>query len=278
MRKEQEATAAAAASQANDSSFESSVREDKLLSNFLDTSEGDLAKAYTPSMEYYTTASSGSRTPAPSYREFMPDLAPKMKTSSSSLGPAYGRAPLGRSRSGTIASLAFSNNSLPYLPYTPMLELPGNFALIPERMPSPVPVAVVPSSPPMGADSDLESHADKMSAPSSLELSSSAEQGAVRTRRIRLARSTSNLCLPTFSLSGSKDELSELRSTSPLGIYDIAARPRSRSKSSTTSIASLPMELEQTHYIPPAQPMGGVSDQAVAEQPEGGRSKKEDSR
>lgn len=253
MRKSDAAKKAAALLSMNNdinTSSDSSVAESKDEPSFLEDTTGENHQGYMPSMEYYTTASSGSRTPAPSYRELMLDMSPKTKASTTTLGSVYGRPSIGRSRSSTLASLAFNNNSLPYLPYTPMLEMPNQFMFAPNRMPSPVPTAVVPTSPPIGQDHDLEIQVDG-AASSSNTIASIDSENSLRIRRLRLAKSSSNLCLPSnASSNASQDELSELRPVSPLGlgIGDTTAKPRSRSRSNTRPISSLPLEMGITNY------------------------------
>lgn len=208
-------------------------------------------------IEYFTTASSGNRTPAPSYREQMTEMFPRTKASNSTLSSAnpFARPTNPRSRSSTLVSLAFSNNSLPYLPYTPMVELPNQLPASAEtRMPTRVPTAVVPSSPRIEEDldfsgSDLESqdhHHYPQPSGSYTSYTDANQAGnasgssdvSVRLRRVRLARSNSNLLLRS---SQSTDNLVEgvTRPSSPLADAN-QGRPRSRSRSSTLAISTLP--------------------------------------
>ncbi|KAK9897664.1 hypothetical protein P389DRAFT_210095 [Cystobasidium minutum MCA 4210] len=134
-------------------------------------------------------------------------------TSGSSLPTIHkaGRPQVGRSRSSTLTSFAFSNNSLPYLPYTPMLDVPSsNLPIQGRNLPSPVPSAVV-SFPSNAAEEESRDYLeDDRSTISSggasrpyAPISGSTSQAStapnselsVRARRIRLQRSSSNLLL-----------------------------------------------------------------------------------
>lgn len=126
-----------------------------------------------------------------------------------------GRPQKGRSRSSTLTSFALSNNSLPYLPYTPMLDVQAsNFPAQSHREPSPIPSAVLP----LPSDLSSEDSRDLLEDDDRSTVSSGAEQPyvqihgstsqastaasseiTVRARRIRLHRSTSNLLIRTAS-------------------------------------------------------------------------------
>lgn len=157
-----------------------------------------------PSLEYFTTQTSGNRTPAPSYRELMPDMGARTKSSNSSLGQIYKQGQMQRSRSSTMASLAFSNNSLPYLPYTPMLDVPTQSAAIAgeTKMPAPVPSVAMPAPVRSDKDSDIdiELHSQTSASPKSFHsayFTSNGEETEMRTRRSGLVRSSSDFILPT---------------------------------------------------------------------------------
>lgn len=122
-----------------------------------------------------------------------------------------GRPKMGRSRSSTLTSFAFSNNSLPYLPYTPMLDVQSsNFPMQNRNLPSPIPSAIVslPSAvqeddrDPFDEDrSTISSGSDRPYFASGTSQASTPAQSevSVRARRIRLQRSTSNLLLRDVS-------------------------------------------------------------------------------
>jgi hypothetical protein len=133
-------------------------------------------------------------------------------TSPPTIHSVSGRPKHGRSRSSTHTSLMASNNSLPYLPYTPMLDVdtPG-FQAQNRNSPSPVPSAMVglppavlegESDPFMG---DYEMPSSRSQSPygpsqstNSASMSASSDIN-MRPKHVRLARSTSNVVLTAAS-------------------------------------------------------------------------------
>lgn len=121
-----------------------------------------------------------------------------------------GRPQKGRSRSSTLTSFALSNNSLPYLPYTPMLDVQAsNFPTQNHREPSPMPSAALPFPSDLSSEDGRDLLDDDRSTVSSgvdqpyVHIHGSTSQDptaasseiSVRARRIRLHRSTSNLLI-----------------------------------------------------------------------------------
>lgn len=208
-----------------------------------------------------------SRSP-PGYTSNMPSNGSIRSGKGSIITNGGGRPGIGpRTRSGTLVGLAFSNNSLPYLPYTPMLDLPNRLPpSAREHMPSAVPSAVVTDP-----DEDRNSiHEERpytppSQSPVSPKFGQPPSPGGImgdrdpsgRLRKVRLAKSGSNSnFLPqinTSSSSGkSSEELIELSPRNSVGhpgkgesqqYSDIKSgknRTRSRSRSSTLAISSLP--------------------------------------
>lgn len=179
---------------------------------------------------------------------------------------SYGRPNMTRTRSSTLSTLAFSNNSLPYLPYTPMLELHPNFPVPPRNLPSPVPNAVVsfPSALPeeynehtSNKQKDPESHSDGTGSISASQISPRGSPAnseiSIRARRIRLARSSSNMLLPSSNMnvvsedSNNRNGIDHFppasRGIDKITVMDRAAspagRPRATSRASTSTISTV---------------------------------------
>lgn len=161
-------------------------------------------------------------------------------TSPPTIHTAAGRPRLGRSRSSTFTSLMASNTSLPYLPYTPMLDVStSGFQLQNRNSPSPVPSAMIAMPSPMHEEQDpfmterssasLRSEASYSQLTGASTASSLASSDVnMRPKHVRLARSTSNAILrPASGLP-----MDNMVSTSEDGLQ----RPRSRGPSSNSGL------------------------------------------
>lgn len=156
-------------------------------------------------------------------------------TSPPTIHTAPGRPRLGRSRSSTLTSLMASNNSLPYLPYTPMLDVnTSSFPLQNRNSPSPVPSAMVAMPSPMHEEQDpfmTEGSSASLRSQNSyghLNGSSTASSLAnsdinMRPKHVRLARSTSNAVLKPAGVQPMLSHIANLDAGSQ--------RPRSRTSS-----------------------------------------------
>lgn len=241
MRKEEAAKQAQAIHTATISSSGASILEDDKHPGDAFVREG----VSTPSSQYsslpfYFASVDGHEADNPSSAS-LPSYEQGGKKGASAV-TTRSRSGTGRSRSGTLASLAFSNNSLPYLPYTPMVELPSNIQMAPSRLPSPMPAAMMASSPPDGAQAAEEIEM--------LPATESDGSSTARLRRIRLARSNSDLSLSVVEARGEDyDSLGQLGpskanlSVTSTTTVTASARPRSRQRSSTLSISTLPPDL-----------------------------------
>jgi hypothetical protein len=192
-----------------------------------------------PYMYDPASAESIKRGRAPSYAS--------TSTTAPTIHAQSGRPKMGRSRSSTLGSLAFSNNSLPYLPYTPMLDVhTGNFPIPARNLPSPVPSTVVtfPSATLQEEEDDIQVYGQdsyiemrtvspRSDASSSyMQLSSRASTPAnsdlsVRARHLRLARSSSNMLLPSSAMHTSTS--STYSPTPSMMNEEIALMPRAAS-------------------------------------------------
>lgn len=180
----------------------------------------------------------------------------QVKTSLTDSRPGMGA----RTRSGTLVSLALNNNSLPYLPYTPMSAVPSQLPpTVRTEAPSGVPTAVIPDTQDDASSvNDERPYTPPNQSPRSPRFGQTPS-GSVATdrdansriKKLRLSGSNSNLSLPTTQtrpLSANASSTTELIELSPQSVKSSRfktalgqdKRPRSRSRSGTLVIGNLP--------------------------------------
>jgi len=227
-----EAAKAAEAAQTATLSSSASALDDKDPADVLvhDSAAGPSAPSiHYASLPFHSTPGEGKA--AGSYSNSFTSQASSedLRGANVPLAGGRSRSGTGRSHSGTVASSAFSNDSTPYLPYTPIPD-PSNVRLAPGRLPSPVP-----------SRSSADGEEIEMLPPSH----SDSNDSHPRFRKVRLARSNSDLAVPSVHVSTSDESLENFGNLAPSPMATVSgsgSRSRSQQRSSTLSISALPTD------------------------------------